>query len=76
MKKVMLILAAVATMALVAACGNNQAAQEQNAEEATECCEGECSGNCENCEAAAEEACEGECANCENAADSTAVAAE
>ena len=61
MKKVVMILAAVATMFAVAACGNNKTA-EQAAEETTECCE-EC-----------EKACEGECENCAEAADSTVVA--
>lgn len=68
MKKVVMILAAVATMFAVAACGNNKTA-EQAAKETTECC-GECEGTCEECE----KACEGECENCTEVADSTVVA--
>lgn len=75
MKKVLMIIAVVATMLAVAACGNNQSAQE-SAAEATECCEGdcencakECEGECENC---AKE-CEGEC-ECEECAQAEAAA--
>lgn len=75
MKKVIMIIAAVATMLAVAACGNNQSAQEQPAE-ATECCEEnceECKGECEECAKDCEKECAGDCENCEKPAEETVV---
>lgn len=68
MKKVLMIIAVVATMLAVAACGNNQSAQE-SAAEATECCEGDCEKCAKECEGECE--CE-ECVQAEAAAEQVA----